>query len=517
MRKTTQGLSAAAAVTAVALLAPASVAYATGSTGGGITPAPVPAPGSIVPPFLSHGPGPVVNPLLSGAAFKPGALRGGDPYFPDYGNGGYRVAHYDLRLKYDPVGKMLDGTATLTARATQNLSSFGLDLKSTLNVSSVKVNGTAAKNFVQSGDHKLVITPAQGLQADSPFTVTVAYSGMPTPVQEPKGGLGVYGWVTTGDGAVALDQPVGASTWFPVNESNANKATYSYQVTVPKDLTVLANGEPTGAVPKGKTLKTYGWEMRRPMAPELASVAIGKFDVTASVTAGKMQDITAIEASLKASTNQRQKFNTTTADMLKWESGMFGRYPFDSTGGVLDTSNVGYSMESQGRPVYDTDTANLTPDAIITIAHEQAHQWFGDSLTPARWSDIWLNEGLATYTEWLYAEQHGGLTAQKMFDTTYALAAQDPHWRVATAAPGRNHIFDWAVYYRGAMTLHLLRTQLGDKAFFGLLRRWADGHRYGNVTTAQFIQLAEQVSHKSNLNKLLMTWLYSTGKPAIPK
>lgn len=513
MRKTTQGLSAAAVVTAVALLAPASVAYATGSSSGDATPAVAP----VVPPFLSKGPGTVVDPLLGGAAFKPGALGGTDPYFPDYGNGGYHVAHYDLRLKYDPIGKVLDGTATLTAKAAQNLSSFGLDLKSTLNVSAVKVNGTAAKHFAQSGAHKLVITPAQNLQANSPFTVTVVYSGMPTPVQEPKGGLGVYGWITTDDGAVALNQPVGAATWFPVNESNTDKATYSYQVTVPKDLSVLANGEPTGAVMKGKSLKTYGWEMRRPMAPELATVAIGKFDVTRSVQAGGMPDITAIQTSLKANPKQQQRFNSTTGDMLKWESGMFGRYPFDSTGGVLDTSNVGYSMESQGRPIYDTDTANLNSDAIITIAHEQAHQWFGDSLTPARWADIWLNEGFATYTEWLYAEKHGGATAQQMFDKTYALAAKDPHWQFPAAAPGRNHIFDWTVYYRGAMTLHLLRKQLGDKAFFDLMRRWADGHRYGNVTTAQFVQLAEQASPKKNLKPFFTAWLYSPLKPAIPK
>jgi aminopeptidase N len=492
MRKTSQGLTAAAIVTAVGILAPASVAHATGGT-----PAPSPLP---LPPLFT--------------SFRAGALHGSDPYFRDFGNGGYRVGHYDLRLKYDPIGKLLDGTAVLTARATQNLSSFGLDLAGTLVVSSVKIDGKPVKSFAQSGSHKLVITPAEGLRSGAPFTVTVVYSGVPTPIQEPKGGLGTYGWVTTGDGAVAVNQPVGADTWFPVNEANTDKATYSYHVTVPKDLTVLANGEPTGTVAKGTTQKTYAWEMRRPMAAELAMVAIGKFDVTRT-TANGLPDITAIQTSIKATAAQQRKFNKTTADLLTWETGLYGRYPFGSTGGILDTSNVGYSLETQSRPIYDTDTPVLDAFAVTLIAHEQAHQWFGDSLTPARWSDIWLNEGFATYTEWMYTQKIGGISAQQQFDKVYAMAATDPRWQVVTAAPGRNHIFDWTVYDRGAMTLHLLRKQIGDKAFFALVKEWASAHQDGNVTTAQFIAAAQKASPKKNLRTFFKAWLYTPGKPAL--
>lgn len=506
MRKTTQGMTAATIMTAVGLLAPASVAYAAAGS-----PIPSPAPGAPLLPIAST---PALDPFLIGKVFRPGALHGNDPYFPDFGNGGYRVAHYDLRLKYDPIGRVLDGTAVLTAKATQNLASFGLDLQSTLSVTAVRIDGKPAKKFAQSGAHKLVITPPDNLHTGTPFTITVVYSGVPAPVQEPKGGLGTYGWVTTGDGAVAVNQPVGADTWFPVNESNTDKATYSYHVTVPKGLTALANGEPTGAMPKGRTQMTYGWEMRQPMAPELAMVAIGKFAVTRSIALGGIPDITAIQSTLQTRSSQGTAFNKTTGDLLKWESGIFGRFPFGSTGGILDTSNVGYSIETQGRPVYDTDTANLNAAAIATIAHEQAHQWFGDSLTPARWSDTWLNEAFATYTEWMYAEKTGGLPVQKWFDQAYAPAATDGRWKVGTAAPGRNHIFDWAVYDRGAMTLHMLRKQLGDKAFFGLVKRWAAEHRGGNVSTAQFIALAEQVAHK-DLRKFFTQWLYAPVKPPI--
>jgi aminopeptidase N len=439
--------------------------------------------------------------------FTPGASGAGEPYFPDMGNGGYDVGHYDLGLAYDPATKVLRGKAVISAKATQNLSRFDLDFLGPFKISKLTVNGKKAA-FKRTGAQELVITPKRGLPRGSHFTVSVTYSGIPKKINDPT--LGISGWATTADGAVGLNQPFGAATYYPVNDTPLDKATYSYRITVPKGLTALANGESTGTWSKGgKT--TFGWEIRKPTASELSMVAIGKFDVTKSKAIGGIPNITAIQTALDTKPGQGKAFNKLTGDLVTWESGIYGRYPFDSTGGIIVKANVGYALETQSRPVYDQNSSNLDES---TIAHEIGHQWFGDSLTPARWADIWLNEGFATYTEWLYAEKSRGVTVQKSFDQVYAVPAADARWALKTADPGRDHIFDWTVYNRGAMTLQVLRKKIGDKAFFALIKRWADQNRYGNVTTAAFIKTAEQVSHQ-NLGPLFKAWLYTGSKPTL--
>lgn len=148
------------------------------------------------------------------------------------------------------------------------------------------------------------------------------------------------------------------------------------------------------------------------------------------------------------------------------------------------------------------------------LAHELGHQWFGDSVSPAKWADIWLNEGFATYSEWLYAAAHGGPTVQKQFDETYATPASDGLWKGKVADPGRDHIFDGLVYDRGAMAVHVLRTKIGERAFSQLLKAWPAAYRYGNASTKDFVRFAERLSRK-DLDAWAKAWLYSEGKPSL--
>jgi aminopeptidase N len=441
--------------------------------------------------------------------FTPGAPGAGDPYFPDMGNGGYDVGHYDLSLAYDPASKKLTATARISATATQNLSRFDLDFQGPLTVSRLTVDGAKA-SFTRTGAQELVITPARGLRKHHHFTVTVSYAGVPQKIDDPA--LGISGWVATDDGAVGLNQPIGAATWYPVNDTPRDKATYSYAVTVPNGVDVLANGEPQGKSSHGGTT-TYRWAMRQPMASELAMVAIGKFTVTSGRTSRGLPSITAIDPQLVTAASQPADFHKLTGDVIDWEQTVYGRYPFSSTGGIADKANVGYSLETQGRPVYDRRTPGVNPSGGL-IAHELGHQWFGDSVTPKFWRDIWLNEGFATYTEWLYSEHTGGETAQQHFDETYAQGPDADVWQPVMADPGRDNIFHETVYDRGAMTLHVLRQAIGDRAFFTLLQRWPAEHRYGNASTPDFIAFAERLSHK-NLDALFKAWAYTSGKPAL--
>ncbi|MCD7445666.1 M1 family metallopeptidase [Streptomyces lincolnensis] len=447
---------------------------------------------------------PVVLAALLGAAAPPsaGSPGVGDPYFPLSGNGGYDVGHYDLTLRYDPGSRHLAGKAVLTARATQRLTRFDLDL-SGLKVTGLTVDHVKAEH--RRDGQELVVTPRRALHEGQWFQVTVTYSGTPKPVTDPDGSLD--GWIPTDDGAFVAGEPQGAMTWFPANSHPTDKASYDFTLTVPKGKTAVANGVLLGEHTRnGRT--TFRWRQSEPMAAYLATATVGTFKTTRYTTRDGIQVYDAVDPrEAKAAAPVLKQLPS----VLEWESKLFGPYPFRAAGSIVDRApNVGYALETQSRPVY-----SAAPD-LSTLVHESAHQWFGDSVTLTSWKDIWLNEGFAVYTEWLYDEQHGGDSAQKTFDDLHARPASDDLWAFPPGDPGSGaNIFGTPVYARGAMTLHALRTAVGDRAFFRILRAWADAHRYGHATTAQFVRLAERVSGK-DLDALLHTWLYTQGKPSTP-
>ncbi|WP_129311304.1 M1 family metallopeptidase [Streptomyces sp. L2] len=428
-----------------------------------------------------------------------GAAGTGDPYFPLSGNGGYHVRHYGLTLRYDTATRRLDGTAVLTARATQRLSRFDLDLKG-LHVTRVAV-GRATARFRRDGQ-ELVVTPARTLRRGQEFRVTVAYHGTPGPVSDPDGSAD--GWIPTDDGAFVAGEPQGAMTWFPANSHPSDKSSYDITITVPQGRTAVSNGTLVGRrTAHGRT--TFHWRETRPMAAYLATATVGKFTVQRYTTSDGIRVYNAVDAREAAAAAPVLK---KLPSVLRWESTLFGPYPFRSAGAIVDHAHdVGYALETQTRPLYDR-----APD-LSTLVHENAHQWFGDSVSLTTWKDIWLNEGFATYAEWLYSEQHGGESAQQTFDALYATPASDDLWAYPAGNPGSGaNIFGTPVYARGAMTLHALRRAVGDRTFFRILRAWAGEHRYGHGTTAAFERLAERASGK-DLTGLFHTWLETAGKP----
>ncbi|MGW3292061.1 M1 family metallopeptidase [Streptomyces sp. NPDC001002] len=436
------------------------------------------------------------------AAGTTGGSGVGDPYFPLAGNGGYHVEHYGLTLGYDTTSRHLTGTAVLTARATQKLTRFDLDFTG-LKITALSVDHVKA-DFRRSGQ-ELVVTPRHALHKGQKFRVTVAYNGTPKPVTDPDGSPD--GWIPTDDGAFVAGEPQGAMTWFPANNHPKDKSSYDITITVPKGRTAVSNGVLLGQhTAHGKT--TFRWRQREPMAAYLATATVGKFQVEQYRTRDGIQVYNAVDPREAAAAAPVLK---KLPSVLEWESKLFGPYPYRAAGSIVDHApDVGYALETQSRPVYDS-----APD-LSTLVHENAHQWFGDSVSLTSWKDIWLNEGFATYAEWLYSEQHGGDSAQKSFDKLYARPASDGLWEFPPGDPGSGaNIFGTPVYARGAMTLHELRTAVGDSAFLRILRTWAAEHHDGNGTTAQFVRLAERVSGK-DLNGLFQTWLYAAGKPNKP-
>jgi aminopeptidase N len=432
------------------------------------------------------------------ATFTPGSAGLGDPFFPNAGNGGYDVSNYSLILSYEPATNQLAGTAVLTARATQDLSQFNLDLRG-FTISRLLVNGASATH-TRAGEHELVITPSSGLRAGRSFTVTIDYAGTPQVVTDPD--QSIEGWVPTDDGAFVVGEPQGSPAWYPVNDNPRDKATYDFSVSVPEGLTVMANGVLISRASSGGRT-TWVWRETDPMAPYLSTATLGRFDLTIS-NVGSIPSYVAVDPTLA-----KGQVLTKLPAITEFYISIYGPYPFNAVGAIVDDAKeVGYSLETQTKPVFWH-----VPDEA-TLAHEISHMWYGDSVTLTQWPDIWLHEGFATWSEWIWSEHSGQKTAQKYFDNLYNTPAQDTaFWTPPPANPGSPvFLFNGTIYYRGGMTLQALRQKVGDFAFFQILRRWAAQNRYGNVTTPQFIALSEQVSGME-LDNFFDVWLYRPEKP----
>lgn len=436
-----------------------------------------------------------------------GARSIGDRLFPQIGNGGYDAQHYVIEQRYDPATDVLDARTTMVARATQTLSDFSLDLQG-FTVSSVRVNGLPAK-FTREGT-KLIVDPRIGaLPAGLPFTVRVAYKGVPQPVTDPDGSQ--EGWFTTDDGAFVVGEPIGAQGWFPNNNTPRDKATYDVWTTVPQGVTVVGNGALVGThTAFGKTL--WHWRETKPMSSYLATSTLGKFDVTRGTIAtagGPVQLFDAVDSAFTPAQKARAAAALAREpQIVESHASLFGPYPFSFVGAAVDRASfVGYALESQSISNYDR------PPSPGTVAHEIAHQWFGNAVTPKEWVDIWLNEGFATWVEWDWSARQGlGPSTAEQFAENYARPDDDDLWAVPPAAPAADEIFAEATYTRGAMTLEGLRQIVGDATFSAILRTWYAEHRYGTVTTADFTALAKRLSGR-DLDAFFTDWLYEPGKP----
>jgi aminopeptidase N len=434
--------------------------------------------------------------LAPGAlAQSPGAPGIGDPYFPLAGNGGYEVDHYDLALKVRPKVDRVKAVATISATATQALSSFNLDFKG-LKVSSASVNGQPASIARPGGE--MAVTPATPIPVGARFTAVVAYHGRPHPI-------GGVGWIRTHDGTSVFSEPNGSPGWFPCNDHPSDKASYSFTVTVPRSYRAIANGLLDSAQRHGGT-STFAWHEPQPMATYLATVTIGHFHLKSSTVDG----LPAWTAVAPGEGGRSRRSLRRLPRIISLYGSRFGSYPFSSAGSIVVPGKAVTALETQTRPVY------IGAPYAMVVAHETAHQWFGDAVSLAQWQDIWLNEGFATWVTWMW--QTGGRDEDlrdifaAYINSSFKYDGVRHFWKLPPGAPGPKKLFSAAVYFRGGMTLEALREKVGDAVFYSTLRDWVTQHLYGNGTTQQFIALAEAESGVS-LSHFFDVWLFQPRKP----
>lgn len=458
--------------------------------------------------FLAVGPSSAAGPVSS---THPRPLGIGDPLFPELGNPGYDVTAYDIVFDYRRQDRPLDAVTTIDAHATAPLRTVNLDFAQGV-VDSVRVDGVRAR-FVTAGED-LVVTPSTPLRKGAAFRVTVHHTS------DPRGGTN-GGWVRTSDGLVMANQANAAHRVFPCNDHPADKARFTFRITAPKSLTVVAGGLPGLRLRKGSRT-TWTYRLAHPMATELAQISIGRSAVPRRTGPRGLPVRDVVPAADRA---RLEKWLARTPGQLAWMEKKAGRYPFENYGVLIAHATTGFELETQTLSLFERDlftSAELPRWYIESImVHELAHQWFGDSVSPRRWSDLWLNEGHATWYEALYADERGKASLERRMRKAYE---QSDAWRAEGGPPAAPKpadsgqqigIFRPVVYDGSALVLYALRQRIGRTAFDRLEREWVLRHRDEVASTADFIQLASQVAGR-DLSGFLRPWLYGTKTPPMP-
>ncbi|MGA5896931.1 M1 family metallopeptidase [Streptomyces venetus] len=449
------------------------------------------------------------------AASAPVAPLGiGDRLFPYLGNPGYDVASYDLSFTYSGSNsEPLQAVTTIDARTTADLERFNLDFAHGA-VRSVEVDGEPAK-FGTAGED-LVITPGATVPDGNRMRITVRHTSDPRP---PKGREG--GWVRTADGLAMANQADAAHLVFPCNDHPSDKAMYTIRITAPEGHTAVAGGLPTGVNRSGGST-TWTYRTRHPMATELAQVSIGRSTVLHRTGPHGLPVRDVVPTRHRKAV---EPWLEKTPGQIAWMESKLGRYPFETYGLLAADVSTGFELETQTLSLFERElfTENTHPAWYIEsiMVHELAHQWFGDSVSPRTWSDLWLNEGYATWYEAMYAEERGG---KKMRDRMRDAYGASDGWRTAGGPPAapkapepgnKVGIFRHNVYDGAALVLYALRQEIGGPAFDRLQRSWVTRHQDGTASTQDYVRLAAEVSGR-DLDDFFQAWLYGEKTPPMP-
>ncbi|MDR0990192.1 MAG: hypothetical protein LBL92_02340, partial [Propionibacteriaceae bacterium] len=475
----------------------------------------------VVPALLAALALPLV-PSTSAHATEPaidGALTSTDSLVPSQGNGGYDVQHYDINLTFKPATIWLltvrqcntrgtirpatiSATTTVTATAEQPLRSFSLDFKG-LTISQVTVNGQAAtwsRIANKAADsYKVVVRPAAPVEGQ--FTVALTYSGQPEAYSFEGGAVLDQGWlpnqhycegnytVLPDGGYTAIGQPSGSFVWYPSNMAPTDKATYTMRLTAPNAYSAVGIGRLVNKTKASSSQTTWLWEETMPTPTFLTLASFGRYAEHSSTVSldGQTVPVWAYgTAEMESDVGGWNHYNALTAEILQWGTENFGPYQPSAAGYVVAPANVGWALETVGRPFF---SGNFDDRVYV---HEYVHQWAGNSVTGADWSDLWLAEGFATYGEWLWDEDHGGANAVILARDTYwrRTGWASALWAYPVAHPNRSQLWGTPVYQGGGVALAALRSGVGDETFDRIVKAWFTRYQNSVASTDDFVALA---------------------------
>ena len=415
---------------------------------------------------------------------------------------GWDALKYTIHLEPSMTGRTISGTTKIDGVATiAGLTTVNLDLVG-FTIDAVRLNGSSA-NFSRTGGGRVVsvVLPAP-LNVGQTFSIDVVYRG--TPIIE--GGLG-FGFSSSG--AATFAEPEGSRLWFACKDRPSDKAIYESFITVPNQFVVASNGRLVETTQEGgKT--TYHWLESHQIATYLISLAISNYRVIED-SYGDLPVWHYVYPELES--DARRDFSRTPEMMQVFEERLGVPYPFDKYGHAL-FENFGGAMEHQSCTSYGSPLITGDNRYDRVVAHELGHQWFGNLVSPAEWEEIWLNEGFATWTEFIWTEHinPSGLADLMAGRESYYIDYEASAGAYSLYAPPPSRLFGATIYQKGGWVVAMLRYVVGDEAFFSGLRAYLESHSFGNGRTEEF-KAAMEAASGQELDAFFSEWVYATGYP----